>query len=405
MPILPVFFCMKAFAQSIHNWLRGVEKKINKALIKREVKKHERAKMKEQNRWKILLLIFLAIVIISTSSVGYYSYKTNIRYDLDAPYDFEVYLYDNPFCNLSIESTVKDEVWDIENFPYILIEGEGMIRGYCLFKIEVYDTKGEVIFEGGKEVEVKQGEFTACFKLEDALKDPERAKISFCGNVFILPIIQHRLYGRVTDFEGNPRPNCFITAHDAEFNALATVKSDAEGYYELWLPEKDFLAIAAADESYSKETLECWVWDVRLNKDLELNLRYDKLEIYKLHGWFGQQVVFLDFSPMSLTLVKEAMESGASSENIWPKLSEGNVKVYVNDKEFEILTFTEHPEYLGQDTPARNGYLISIDKSEFLGVEDPVVKVIAAYPVKLDDETLIEKGEGIFLGFLKNTGV
>jgi hypothetical protein len=49
---------MKAFAQSIHNWLRGVEKKINKALIKREVKKHERAKMEERNRWKILVLIF-----------------------------------------------------------------------------------------------------------------------------------------------------------------------------------------------------------------------------------------------------------------------------------------------------------------------------------------------------------
>jgi hypothetical protein len=280
-----------------------------------------------------------------------------------------------------------------------------MIKGNYPFGIEVRDVEGEVIFEGGKEVEVKQGEFTACFKLEDALKDPERAKISFCGNVFILPIIQHRLYGKVTDFEGNPRPNCFITAHDAEFNALATVKSDAEGYYELWLPEKDFLTIAAADESYSKGTLECWVWNVRLDKDLELNLSYDKLGIYKLHGWFGQQVVFLDFLPMSLTLVKKVMERGTSSENIWPKLSENNVKVYINDEEFEILTFTEHPEYLGLDTPARNGYLISIDKGKFLGVEDPIVKVVAAYPVKLDDETIVERGESIFLGSLKNTGV
>jgi hypothetical protein len=188
--------------------------------------------------------------------------------------------------------------------------------GHYPFKIEVYDTEGEVICKGSEEVEVKQVGFAAYFKLEGILKDPKRAKISFDGEVFILPITQHRL-----------------------------------------------------------------------------------------HGWFGQQAVFLDFSPMSLTLLKTLIENGTFSEDIWPKLNKGNVKVYVNDEEFEILTFIEYPEYVGPDTPARNGYLIAIDKNKFLGVEDPVVRVLVTYPVELDDETIIEKGEGIFLGFLKSTGV
>jgi hypothetical protein len=69
---------------------------------------------------------------------------------LDAPYDFDVYLYNNLFYNLSIESTVKDEVWDIENFPYILIEGEGMVPS-----VSKLSTVNYVITPGYKRNEYK----------------------------------------------------------------------------------------------------------------------------------------------------------------------------------------------------------------------------------------------------------
>ena len=133
-----------------------------------------------------------------------------------------------------------------------------------------------------------------------------------------------KLYGRVTYFDGTPVKNPMILT-----NNNIKVIGNEEGYYEIYLAEKEEY-IAIFNKDYSKEYLECWLYDVNLIEDMELNVRIDKFEIYRLHGWYGEHSVNLHFIPISLGKVLESMnhliDECDKIKDVWPKISEKRCK-------------------------------------------------------------------------------
>jgi len=112
--------------------------------------------------------------------------------------------------------------------------------------------------------------------------------------------------GQVTDFEGNPKENVLIMLKGDDFSAFTdTVTSDKNGKYAMKVQKGTYPGLAAVNmNEYGKTHLEFWANNVPAYKDLNLTIRYDKLEVYGLHvfrikGAYPGYTIY--FRPMSLS--------------------------------------------------------------------------------------------------------
>ncbi|ARC83878.1 hypothetical protein U732_381 [Clostridium argentinense CDC 2741] len=308
--------------------------------------------------------------------------------------ELKIFINNNPKFKTTIESIVKEEVWDIDNSPYIKVNGEGFEDGQK--NIEVY-CDDKLLMEGI--VLVKKSTFNLKVDLKETFKSMTNIKVIIDREEYNIPVQLKRLYGRVTYFDGTPVKNPIaLTNNDIK------VIGNEEGYYEICLAEKEEY-IAIFNEDYSKEALECWLYDVNLIEDMELNVSIDKFEIYRLHGWYGEHSVNIHFVPMSLTKVLENMKyiSNESSKNddIWPQVSEEDIKVYIGNIEQKIVAFKEVEDFLYYENngkTSRQAYLISIAKETIV---NDVIKVVISNKTLKDNKEIIEKGESYYFGFLR----
>jgi len=308
--------------------------------------------------------------------------------------ELKVFINNNPKFKTTIESIVKKEVWDIDNSPYIKVSGEGFEDGQK--NIEVY-CDDELLIKSI--VLVKKSTFNLKVDLKETFQSMATIKVIIDREEYNIPVQLKRLYGRVTYFDGTPVKNPIaLTNNDIK------VIGNEEGYYEICLAEKEEY-IAIFNEDYSKKALECWLYDVNLIEDMELNVSIDKFEIYRLHGWYGEHSVNIHFVPMSLTKVLENMKyiSNESSKNddIWPQVSEEDIKVYIGNIEQKIVAFKEVEDFLYYEDKgkiSRPAYLISIAKETIV---NDVIKVVISNKTLKDNKEIIEKGESYYFGFLR----
>lgn len=102
--------------------------------------------------------------------------------------------------------------------------------------------------------------------------------------------------GRVTDYNGLPVDSCSVIIYNPDFSEAFEVLSNADGYYRIdSVPQGRYAAIAAMrvseyprvmQEPFDKMKLEFWAWNVILNRDLMLDIRYDKMELYGTKAFF-----------------------------------------------------------------------------------------------------------------------
>lgn len=141
----------------------------------------------------------------------------------------------------------------------------------------------------------------------------------FAGCIFSLAAYATdtvKISGRVTDFNGNPVDSCTVLIYNPDFSEAYETLSDSSGNYLLdSIPAGKYAAIAAMRvNEYPRMLqvppqdmkLEFWAWNVIADRDIILDIRYDKLELYGTKAFIeygGRQEMLIYTRPMSVTKV------------------------------------------------------------------------------------------------------
>lgn len=125
-----------------------------------------------------------------------------------------------------------------------------------------------------------------------------------------------RISGKVTDYNGNPVDSCTVLIYNPDFTEAYETLSNPQGYYSLdSIPKGRYAAIAAMRvNEYPRMLavapedmkLEFWAWNVIADRDITLNIRYDKMELYGTKAFIefgGRQEMLIYTRPMSVTKV------------------------------------------------------------------------------------------------------
>jgi len=207
-----------------------------------------------------------------------------------------------------------------------------------------------------------------------------------------------KISGRVTDFEGRPIEGATIELKNSQFENAAEGVSDKDGRYSLTAPKGTYMALAAVKD-YQVKSLEYWAWTVPAERDLEINPRFDRLEVYGINAWRPQGGLAsyqIFFRPMSLTrTVKKVTEAG-SMENlgtllvidIAPELSADDIQVTIDGQPVNVLQVNKVREAAGPNQYLF-GYLIQVPLPE----KKPVTEYFPI-TITLTDQATGEKGEG-----------
>ena len=148
-----------------------------------------------------------------------------------------------------------------------------------------------------------------------------------------------RIHGTVADFNGNPISGASVELKKNAFKGAHGCLSDDQGRYELSAEEGRYVALAAiVPKDYRRTRLEYWAWNVPAHRDLEINPRYDALEIYAMNAWIPQGALpslQIYFRPMSL---KRALDQGGLEElrkmrvvDIAPDLTPEDIQVRIGE--------------------------------------------------------------------------
>lgn len=218
--------------------------------------------------------------------------------------------------------------------------------------------------------------------------------------------------GRVTDFDGNPIDSSIVKLNYPDFGTAAyETHTDKDGYYKIENVEKgkyislfamrmkEYPRANAVDEEDMR--LEFWAWNIIADRDLTINPRYHKLEIYGttvFKEFGGATGFFIYFRPMSVTkyisyskelyLDKKAAEK-AMDVSIDPEHLE--VKIYADEEPLNINSIQQIDLFTGKGNQPMKGYLLQVD--------EPVNKTLKPYiifKVEANNKEHDEKGESIY---------
>jgi hypothetical protein len=309
-------------------------------------------------------------------------------------FNIEVILNNNPPCETTLESISKQEIWNMKNEPFILIKGNNFKNGAV--KVIVSYNEKQLI---NKSILIVNNLFQLKIQLKQPLINPKQIKITINNEAFIIPIELKKLYGTVKYFNGNVVKNPIVHCTDSGIMAIG----DEEGNFELILSSKE-RQIGVFDKSYSKETLESWIYNVNLKKDTKLDIKIGKAEVYGINVWHQYISDYIHFIPMSLTKVNEAIKNGAKDEleiasyiDKLPKLSKKDIKVYSNKNIADILSFSEVDDFLGYKNGqpiSRAGYVVSIPKETNV---ERIIKIEVNSNFKVDKKLIEDRGEGYYI--------
>jgi hypothetical protein len=204
--------------------------------------------------------------------------------------------------------------------------------------------------------------------------------------------------GRVTDFDGQPIGGAKIMLKDDGFNDVATAASDKDGQYSLQAPKGRYMALAAVKD-YQIKNLEYWAWNVPADRDLEINPRFHRIEVYAINAWRPQGVYpsyQIYFRPMSLTkVIKKVMEAGGMDKlqelpviDIAPELDIEDIKVTINGRSAVALAVTRVREAAAPGQ-FMFGYLIQVELPE-----KALEKDYSFLTITLRDPSTGDRGEG-----------
>jgi len=207
-----------------------------------------------------------------------------------------------------------------------------------------------------------------------------------------------KITGRVTDFKGRPVEGAAVELKNSRFENAAEGVSDKDGRYALTVPRGTYMALAAVKD-YQVKSLEYWAWNVPAEQDLEINPRFDRLEVYGINAWRpqgGYPSYQIYFRPMSLTRTIKAVQDAGGMDNlgklkvidIAPGLTADDIQVAIDGQPVRVLQLNKVREVSGPNQYLF-GYLIQVPLPE----KNPGTE---SFPITitLTDRATGEKGEG-----------
>ena len=128
-----------------------------------------------------------------------------------------------------------------------------------------------------------------------------------------------RIYGRVTDFNDNPIDSVTVRVKNKKFENLYETITDSKGYFSMNVLKDAYSSIYAIKlVDYGKTKLEYWAWNIPAFNDLEINPKYERMEIYGVNAFEPQvgpfETYMVYFRPMSLTKSLELQGKGSKKE-------------------------------------------------------------------------------------------
>jgi len=230
-------------------------------------------------------------------------------------------------------------------------------------------------------------------------------------NVFAQNSNTIAISGQVTDFEGNPIDSCWVALYHKDFSSAYETVSDKTGHYILNGVEKgQYLALVAIrSKDYPRENavpekdmrLEFWAWNVIADKDLTINPRYHRLELYGFQVFEvmgGPPYLWAYVRPMSLGKVlsypKDVYLDKQKAEkvaDITIQPEDIDFKIYAGDEPLTIHSVQSAMEYCGEDNKPERGFFLQFDRPQKVSGNYCIFRIEATH--KLFGG---EKGESLY---------
>ena len=222
--------------------------------------------------------------------------------------------------------------------------------------------------------------------------------------------------GQVTDFDGNPIDSCLVYLMHNDFNPIYYTYSDSTGHYILKGVEKGkYMALTALcmkDYLYSNAVpeedmrLEFWAWNVIADKDLTINPRYHRLELYGFQVFEvmgGAPYLMAYVRPMSLGKVISYGKDVYLDKSKAEKMSDISVqpdsidfKIYAGDEPLTIHSIQPLLEYEGENNQPMRAFFLQFDRPKEFSGDYCVFRIEATH-----HSFGIEKGENLYFYELK----
>lgn len=209
-----------------------------------------------------------------------------------------------------------------------------------------------------------------------------------------------KISGRVTDFKNQPIAGALVELKDSRFETAARAVSGADGRYSLVAAKGKYMALLAVKD-YQVKYLEYWAWTIPAEHDLEINPRFDRLEVYAINAWQpqgGYPSYQVYFRPMSLTRIIKKITDAGGMENlgklplldIAPDLALKDITVTIDGQPVNILKLNKIREAAGPDQDMI-GYVIQTDLPR-----KETASVYSLITITIMDAETNEMGEGSF---------
>ncbi len=164
------------------------------------------------------------------------------------------------------------------------------------------------------------------------------------------------IYGIVQGKDEQPLEKAMVALLNDKFEMEFSTETDKNGKFDLPAESKCYPFFIAVKE-YKENYLEYWCQNIDLQKDLEINPKIDKLEIYGLHCFRikgASNYLMIYFRPMSLTKFQ------AKEKDIAPGMTKESLTVSVNGEFCEILVMTHVDEQGGEEIGSMTSYLVQV---------------------------------------------
>ena len=175
--------------------------------------------------------------------------------------------------------------------------------------------------------------------------------------------------GIVSDFQGNPIDSALVALLHADFSTVDSAYSDANGQYRMDVKKGKYYAMwVLKPEEYPSQAavppedmrLEFWAWNIVADRDLEINPRYHRLELYRLNAFRGEGgALMLYVRPMSLGRSLAFATDENDDVTVLPENFEA--KVFIDNEQVKINSIQSINEFTGKNTPPLMGYIIQVN--------------------------------------------
>ncbi|MCE5251591.1 hypothetical protein LLG96_15385 [bacterium] len=377
---------------------------------------------------KTVLALTPVILFYAMLCCGRNSYAIN---ETVSGHEIRAYWYNVPQDSVKIE--VMNQVIQFQSS--LQVYGKTPDDSFQV-QVEVYSKSGEKVYVNTFEIKKgqKQESFSIqfngdCFSLECPVQylaeNPDRIIVTVkSSNEEITKEIKcryHRLYGHVSDFNGNPYEGIVSISPEA-FLSGTSIRCDSMGNYDIEVPERTYNSVICFAESYAISTLEVWAWHIIIDSDQRLDFTVGTGEVYNLNVWpnnGGSNTYLISFRPMVLPFTKNnTMQELLANIKKYPvtinnnvfqaedeafELEPDDITVWINDTEAQIISLQKY--YETGKKKAQTSYIVQVSRDGFSREGKQTVKLEFKTELEKNGEKVRRYSMGYYQFNLNFTGL